>query len=424
MQETKVWNSQQRRKKVEKLIDYYEGGINSNKYIKTYFDAELYREVPLYSINMTKPIIDKLSRVYKNPPVRTIGGNTDNPRYRPLVKKLNLFNKNLERMLRLLDIIAVGVYWDEINNKFVHNAIYYFDAFFNDADPYNPIAICYPLLSPTGDISYTDISKWVYYDSEVKITYDENGNTLSEEPHTLGRLPFVFPRVNMQIDDFYGEGATDIMSVNEHINITFTEMQLGLRFQMFGYPYVTGMEVETPIQRVGPDKIMQFPEGTNFGIATTNLAIDQVIENIKFQAEMLGKSRHLSITFESSQDRPSSALALIIKDQDRLEYYKDDVEYFREYEHDLYELQKVVAKNNAIYLPEEFSIDFTEPMYPKSVQEQIMENEWDLNHGFISEEELLVRKKGDITIQQAKDIIKANSDGKELARPEIREGIQ
>ena len=230
VQETKVWNSQQRRKKVEKLIDYYEGGINSNKYIKTYFDAELYREVPLYSINMTKPIIDKLSRVYKNPPVRTIGGNTDNPRYRPLVKKLNLFNKNLERMLRLLDIIAVGVYWDEINNKFVHNAIYYFDAFFNDADPYNPIAICYPLLSPTGDISYTDISKWVYYDSEVKITYDENGNTLSEEPHTLGRLPFVFPRVNMQIDDFYGEGATDIMSENEHININFAEMKFGLRF--------------------------------------------------------------------------------------------------------------------------------------------------------------------------------------------------
>ena len=36
------------------------------------------------------------------------------------------------------------------------------------------------------------------------------------------------------------EGASDLVSANEHINITMTEMQLGLRFQMFG-PILTGL---------------------------------------------------------------------------------------------------------------------------------------------------------------------------------------
>ena len=386
--------------------------------IKNYFSSDIYQEIPLYCVNTTKPVIDKLSRVYKLPPIRTVGGMVDNPRYTALTRGLDIFNKNLEKMLRLLDNVAVGVSWDEVNNKFKHNSVYYFDSFFSDDDPYNPLAICYPLLNPTGDVSFTDIPKWVYYDDQVKVIFDEDGSTLSEEHHQLGRLPFVFPRVTFQIDDFYGEGATDITSINEQINITMTEMQLGLRFQMFGYPYVTGMDSDTPLQRVGPDKIMQFPEGTSFGIASTNLEISQVIENIKFQMEMLGKSRHISIVFESSQDRPSSALALVIKDQDRLEYYKDDVEYFREYEHDLYELQRVIASNNNIYLPEEFSIDYSEPIYPKTTQEEIMQNEWDLNKGFVSPEELLVKKKGDITITQAKKIIKSNSNGKETIQPE------
>mgnify|MGYP003149229445 CR=1 FL=1 len=408
VQDQKLLISKKRRKKVEKLIDYYEGGFNSTKHIENYFESDIYREVPLYCVNTTKPIIDKLSRVYNMPPIRTVGGNTDNPRYSSLTTGLNVFNKNLEKMLRLLDNVAVGVFWDEINNRFNHTSLYYFDAFFDNDNPYTPSAITYPMLNPTGDVSYSDIPKWVYFDDKVKAIYNEDGTVLSEEQHGLGRLPFVFPRVTFQIDDFFGEGATDITSINEHINITMTEMQLGLRFQMFGYPYVTGMDSETPLQRVGPDKIMQFPEGTNFGIASSTLEINQVIENIKFQMEMLGKSRHLSIVFESSQDRPSSALALVIKDQDRLEYYKDDVEHFRQYEHELYELQRVVASYNNIYLPDDFSIDFTEPVYPKTTQEKIMQDEWELSQGFVSPEELLVHKKQDITLKQAEQIIKNN----------------
>tara|TARA_R100000388_G_scaffold77239_1_gene56229 strand:- start:645 stop:1958 length:1314 start_codon:yes stop_codon:yes gene_type:complete len=422
VQEQKLYASQQRRYKVEKLIDYYEGGTNTTKHIDDYFESDIYKEIPLYCVNTTKPIIDKLSRVYKNAPIRTVGNSTSNPGYSSLVGNINIFNKNLEKMLRLLDNVAVGVFFDEINSKFNHTAIYYFDAYFDDSNPYTPIAISYPMLNPTGDISYTDIPKFVYYDDKVKVIYDEDGNIISEEENGLGKLPFIFPRVSFQIDDFFGEGATDIVSINEHINITMSEMQLGLRFQMFGYPYVTGMDSETPLQRVGPDKIMQFPEGTNFGIASSSLEMNQVIENIKFQMEMLGKSRHLSIVFESSQDRPSSALALVIKDQDRLEYFKDDVEHFRQYEHDLYKLQRDVAAYNNIYLPEDFIIDFSEPVYPKTTQEEIMQNEFDLKQGFVTPEELLVQKKHDITLDQAREIINKNIQGDD--RQEIPTGIQ
>tara|TARA_Y100001973_G_scaffold82057_2_gene121184 strand:+ start:4214 stop:5518 length:1305 start_codon:yes stop_codon:yes gene_type:complete len=405
----KADQSRKRRHHVEKMINYYMGQ-NTDQYIDQYFSADTFREVPLYKINVTKKFIDKLAGVYRNAPRRKIGGIYDNPRYESLVHKKNLRLKHIERMTRLLDVIALNVSFDEATEKIHYQPIYYFDAYFDQLNPKEPVAVVYPMLQPTDDVSYADDVMFCYFDAERKVIYDSDGNILEEIPHSYGVLPFVFPRRIEQIDDFFGEGAIDVVSVNEHINITMTELQLGLRFQMFGQPFATGVYEDTPIARTGSDTIINLPEGANFGIASPSAKIKEVIDSIKFQVEMLAMTNHLSVSFDSNQDRPSSGLALIIKDHDRIEYYKDDVELFRDFEHNLYNLERTIADTNGIYLPDDFSIDFNEPNYPVSMQEQIAKDTWDLERNLTTLPEIMMRYKKDITMEDAKVLMQKNEE--------------
>ena len=409
IKEFKAEQSRRRRHHVEKMINYYMGQ-NTDQYIDEYYSEDTFREVPLYKINVTKKFIDKLAGVYRNAPRRKVGGTYDNPRYEGLIHKKNLRLKHVERMTRLLDVIALNVSFDEQTEKINYQPIYYFDAYFDQLNPKEPIAVIYPMLQPTDDLSYADDVMFCYFDNERKVIYDSDGNIIEEIPHSYGVLPFVFPRRIEQIDDFFGEGAIDIVSVNEHINITMTELQLGLRFQMFGQPFATGVYEDTPITRTGSDTIINLPEGANFGITSPNAKIREVIDSIKFQVEMLAMTNHLSVSFESNQDRPSSGLALMIKDHDRIEYYKDDVELFRDFEHNLYNLERTIADTNGIFLPDDFSIDFFEPDYPISMQEQIAKDTWDLERNLTTLPEIMMRYKKDISIQDAKKLIGENSE--------------
>ena len=63
IKEAKLHNEQMRREEIYKLLDYYSGSETS-KYIEKYFDADAFREIPLYEANFTKRFINKMSRIY------------------------------------------------------------------------------------------------------------------------------------------------------------------------------------------------------------------------------------------------------------------------------------------------------------------------------------------------------------------------
>ena len=55
------------------MIDYYQGD-NTMQYIKNYFNAKAFKEVPLVSFNITKRFINKMSRIYTLGANRTLAG--------------------------------------------------------------------------------------------------------------------------------------------------------------------------------------------------------------------------------------------------------------------------------------------------------------------------------------------------------------
>ena len=398
----KVFNHKEREFYVNKLIDYYNGN-NTDQYIIKKFDLDAFREVPPYQANITKKFINKMSRVYTVGADRNVSG-----RYNELTMLKDSKMKHIERMTRLVGTIATRVKIVEYEDVpyFDYQPVYYFHPFFGE-DPFKPIAISYPLMQNTAESTNTDEMQYIHWNDKEYMIFDEDGNILDQKEHNLGVLPFMFTHREHQCDDFYVEGANDIINANEHINITMTEMQLGLRFQMFGQPVVTGADLGNR-QRFGSDVILELPSEAQYDIKSPSGDIEKVIENVKFQMELVAQNNHLSVQFAQDGGETPSGIALKIKDLESFQDYQDDLALWTLYEHKLYNVEKYVASAYNIGLPEKLKLDFNEPDYPMTVQDQILLDNHRLQLNLVSEAELMVEYNKDLTLQEAEQKIVEN----------------
>ncbi len=394
LKELKVYNHNQRENYVNKLLDYYNGNDTAN-YIASKFDLEAFREVPPYEANITKKFINKMSRVY------TIGASRNvNKKYDNFSVLKDSKMKHIERMTRLVGTIATRImYVDGEMPYFDYQPIYYFHPFFAD-DPFKPVAISYPLMNYVEDASNADKCQYIHWNEIEYVIFDEDGVVLEQKEHGYGVLPFAFTHREHQCDSFYVEGANDIMNANEHINITMTEMQLGLRFQMFGQPVVSGADLGNR-QRFGSDVILELPDGANYDIKSPSGDINKVIENVKFQMELVAQNNHLSVQFAQDGGETPSGIALKIKDLESFEDYQDDLELWKRYEHEMYQIERKIASVLNISMPDTLKLDFNEPDYPMTVQDQIALDNHRLSLGLMSKAELMVEYNKDLTIEEA-----------------------
>lgn len=393
-----------RREEVRKFLDYYSGSL-TEQYIEGYFKSDAFQEIPHYNTNIVKKFVNRMSKIY------TIGAKRNvNDKYLELTSVKNARMKQMERMTRLLGSTATYVMYDEMEQRFEYRPIYYFEPYFGD-NPYRPEAIVYPMMHGHADLSDTDELMYAYWDSELHLKFNENGDILEEVQHNLGVLPFVFTHREEQLDSFFVEGASDLVSANEHINITMTEMQLGLRFQMFGQPVVTGLISDNSNVRAGSDEILTLPEGSSYNIVSPQGNVRDVIENIKWQIELVALNNHLFVTFAQSGGEVPSGISLMIKDLERHEDFIDDKELYRQYEKDFYKVEYALSQTNNLGLPEvsQFNVDFSEVEYPMTTQDKIMLNEYKLKHNLTTEAQILAEENKDLTIEDANRIIEENA---------------
>ena len=402
VEDSKQMSQKARREWVRRMLNYY-GGNDTGRYIHNYFSSTAFQEIPCYNANFTRRFINKMSRIY------TVGTQRNvNKQYDQLTIKKDARMKHVERMTRLMGTVATQIIYKEINGMpyFDYRPVYYFDVHLKD--PFTASSIMYPLLMQPEDVSSLEKCEWAYWDESVYIHYDEDGEILQAYEHGYGVLPFIFTHREEQIDEFFVDGANDIVDCNEQVNIAMTEMQLGLRFQMFGQPFMTGVDSDKRIERAGSDQIIDLPEGATFGIVSPSGNINSVIENIKFQVDLVAQNNHLYVQFAQDGGETPSGIALKIKDLERFEDYQDDLELWRMYEHELYYIEKEIAAYNNIFLPDKLKLDFKEPEYPKTVQDQIMLDEHRLKYNMISEVDLLIEYNQDLTRKEAEKIINEN----------------
>jgi len=400
--ETKLLMSHDRRREIRKHLDYY-SGTSTEQYINGYFSGDAFAEIPPSMTNFTRKFINKISRIYSLGAKRNLGGATS--RYEELIPTKNVRMKHSERMTRLLGTIANRVYW--MDGKFDYRPIYYFEAYF-DENPFTPSAIIYPLLNNTSDLSDATNLQWEYWDNEKYGIMNEDGEMIDEQENPYGIIPFAFTHREDQVDSFFVEGASDVVSCNEQVNIALTEMNLGMRFNMFGQPWVTGLRADQSMLRAGSNTILDMGEEGAYNITSPSGNIQEAIDNIKFQIELVASNNHLWMQWAESGGEVPSGISLMIKDMERKEDYYDDIALWRLYEEDFYRVERVIAGYNGIELPEEFGVDFEEIDYPMTVQDQILKDNFDIENNLITRAKIMVRENKDLTLTQAQKLINDN----------------
>ena len=415
--ETKLMISHARRNEIRKHLDYY-SGVSVEQYITNYFNGDAFREIPPSLTNFTRKFINKISRIYSLGANRNVGDSTE--RYQELIPTKNVRMKHSERMTRLLGTVANRVHWK--GEFFDYRPIYYFEVYFDD-DPFVPSSIVYPLLHSTADLSNTDNMQWEYWSAEKYGIMDAEGKMLTEIENPYGIIPFVFTHREDQIDSFFVEGASDIVNCNEQVNIALTEMNLGMRFNMFGQPWVTGLRADQSMLRAGSNTILDMGEDGAYNITSPSGNIMEAIENIKFQMELVAINNHLWIQFAESGGEVPSGISLMIKDMERKEDYYDDIALWRMYEQDFYNVERVIAGYNGIELPEQFGVDFEEIDYPKTVQDQILKDQFDIQNNLTTRAKIMVRDNKDLTVEQAQAIIEGNKAVNTLEAPQQSEKL-
>lgn len=400
--ETKLLMSHVRRKEIRKYLDYY-SGVDTEQYIGNYFSGDAFQEIPPSVTNFTRKFINKISRIYSLGANRNVGDATE--RYLQLTPTKDVRMKHSERMTRLVGTIANRVYW--VGDSFDYRPIYYFEAYFDD-NPFQPSAITYPLLNNSSDLSDATNLQWEYWDNEKYGMMDEEGQIMEEFENPYGIMPFVFTHREDQLDSFFVEGASDVVNCNEQVNIALTEMNLGMRFNMFGQPWVTGLRADQSMLRAGSNTILDMGEDGAYNITSPSGNIQEAIDNIKFQIELVASNNHLWIQWAESGGEVPSGISLMIKDMERKEDYYDDIALWRLYEQDLYNVERVIADYNGVALPEEFGVDFQEIEYPKTVADQIMKDTFDIQNNLTTRAKIMVRDNKDLSLDQAQAIIEEN----------------
>ena len=118
------------------------------------------------------------------------------------------------------------------------------------------------------------------------------------------------------------------------------------------------------------------------------------------------------ITFaeDGKSDRPSSGIALKIKDLERFEDFQDDVELWESYENEFYDVEKTIAGANNIKLPNDIGLKFNEPEYPMSAQDQIAMDTFMLTNNLISQKDLMLKYNKHLTENEAEKLIETNKE--------------
>ena len=185
---------------------------------------------------------------------------------------------------------------------------------------------------------------------------------------------------------------------------------------------MTGVDSDKRIERAGSDQIIDLPEGATFDIVSPAGNLESVIENIKFQVDLVAQNNHLYVQFAQDGGETPSGIALKIKDLERFEDYQDDIDLWRLYEHELYYVEREIAAYNNINLPEKMRLDFNEPEYPKTVQDQILLDEHRLRHHMLDEVDLLIEYNKDLSRVEAEKIIEKNRIAMEDEHLQAMEG--
>ena len=386
-----------------KALDYYKG--NTKEYVNDYFSESTLSKVPIGNVNITKRIINRISLVYMESPIRTYTKEDVIDYFSGKDHKL----QRLERMTNLLDGVLIKPCWrvkDDGSEHIEYDIIMDYEPLF-DTDPLNPYAIVYP-IAQKAEVLDTTPEQFAYWDSENHFIFDKNGKmyTADDNPDMVnpyGVLPFVecFRDGKPETDYLDTNASTDLIQTNLAMNVAETNKNANIMFQSFGYLFINGSGIDHEKIQVGQDKVNFLGVDGSISIVSPPNAVPALDSSIQSSYKMLAQNYHLPISFVEGTTA-ASGVALKLRNTELTDERKSDVTRWREIEFELFELERtMIAVEQGKDAGDLEDVDFSESVEVLNDQEQRDKWEWELSKGLIDLADILMQKNPDLTREEA-----------------------
>ena len=433
----------------EKQYRYYSGdSYNILKYLvsalKLTYSSEDINEMQKEWINITEKVINQMSVVYADHAIRKvlIGDSIDEALTEYyldiLPMNVNTSDKEAHRLAKLHNTSLTHVTFEK--GRFKYNTLpsYLYDVKHEDG---NITELSYQKMF--GDdwyrVYWTDTEHYrrdaFSNQSGIPIKGGEN----KDMGNPFGVIPFPKLRLKNSID-FWGEGQSDIINVNEQVNLLITKLInsdviMGTEGTVLGINLDLHMSGE---EKSGEKKIRT---GRRHPISVNNVKTDdqvpslqhitadpyimETMQTIDWYIRLLANFNGLNPNAVMSAIKDTSDFQKIMDAVEQMEIRRDDIEPCRMYEHERFEITK--RMNNALVgtegadnlkeIPEEATlwVDFVDIEIQKTPDERRKDYDWNLQKNLTTLPQIMVELNPDLNIEQAKKVIADNkSNNSEL----------
>ena len=385
------------KQKAERMtaLDFYYN-INMDKHIEQYFSSESLQQIPTYP----QKVVPRFSRarmmLYKNAPKRIINGE-ENSDYKDIAYMLDSQTKQFSELAWLLGSCHFKSKFNERYQRLEYEILPFVKEYYlsGESEPYG--------YSYEIDKGNNKDRQYVFWSEDrdgmqgMHFKFNQKGNRYAVNGNEDMINPYGITPISKVV---YSSSSYDVVRSAVQIGIAMTEIALSVRSRL-GQPVFTGIDEGQSVIKSGIDSAIILPEGATFQYVSPSGGINEMIESVKAFANQTAENNHLRIRWGESGGNSPSGEALRILEIENLESRESDIPYFKEWEHNRFEIDRVILeKHGAMNLGEDLSIDFGEVAYPMSVDQELKMLDWKLANGIMTKKELLLYFNPDMSDEE------------------------
>ena len=391
----------ERKEKALKLLDFYNDSQLPYLYdrlAKNFSDPDRFS---LASINIVKKIIDGLSTVYIQDAKRVIQGNQQDQSLFEEIEyqsSLGLKMKQANRFSKLLGTVLLKVVFR--NGKIALDLITGDIADVetgSSPEDLKSVTICY--YPESGKQQEVEYSKWTP-ERVYRLDYQKNVISSVDNPYQI--LPFIAVWDSLPISEFWLERGDSLLAIQEAINEKLTDLLYILRLQGFSVPVSKGSNSE--FSMLDPGTALNLPTDGDFSFEAPNSPIKATLDSIDYLIKTCAISYGLPASYLSNKpSERKSGVSRLIENKELSEKRLDDIELFRKYEQQAFQVIKTVFNkhNNTKFSDKSFlKVDFAEPQ-SFSISEQAQSWALLMDYGVIDPVDLIQKLNPDLSEEEA-----------------------
>jgi hypothetical protein len=353
-------------------------------------------------LNIVKKVINNLTQVYREPPIRIIeGSEKDQKLYAEIIENcfLDVKLKQASRYTKLLKTILLRPVWrnDGLELDILTGNLIDVETGESPEDLQHVLVTDFGKSDRIEDVHY---SLW---NAEEWKRLDYRGNVIEASPNPYKILPFLPAWDRPPTSSaFFIPGGQDLISLQEAINLKLTDLIYLMSCQSFGVGYIKGTQGGGSV-KVDPGSLVELPENGSIGFESQKAEIRQVVEAIDKLIKWGCVANGLSAASMSTDASEASGLSKLVDKQELDEMRQDDIMLWRGYEKQLFKLMRIVWNTHATHKLSEsatLSIDFADPQPETDAKTQVVA--WDtlLALGVISPVDIAMERNPDLKTRE------------------------